>query len=280
MKNKAKYCGVSLAAFVALVLVANPSQAGVEDFESMSLGSVNGQLGWSATNPNMDQAVEDTGSGNQALRISNAYTASSFGDQIFTPHSGMVAGEGAAFNRFYGAFDFWSVTTAYQENLSVTVSPDNGSGARQSFIDIEDSLDGIDLLFYDYDFSTHAFVGTHIATDLARDSVYNLGFEILFVDGQDNDIVNIYLDNTLIHTGTSWEQYYVDVQPLAVPVTIDTLLFRQSGTADPGLQGGGYYFDNFQVTASVVPLPGAAALGFLGMGLIGVRRRFRKSAEN
>lgn len=38
--------------------------------------------------------------------------------------------------------------------------------------------------------------------------------------------------------------------------------------------------DNTQLETAVVPLPGAAALGFLGMGLIGVRRRFRKSAEN
>lgn len=279
MKKKVNVLAVACVFATACVLMSANSHAGItEDFEGMSLGSVNGQDGWSATNSNIDQEVADTGSGNQALRISNAYTSGSFGDQVFTPHSGMVAGEGAPFDRYYASFDFWSVTTAFQNGLSVTVSPDNGSGGRQSFIDIEDSAGGIDLLFYDYDDSIDGFVGTYVATDLGFDAIHNLAFEILFEDGEDNDVVNIYLDNNLIHTGRSWEQFYVNHQPGNVPVTVDTLLFRQSGTAAPGVTGGGYYFDNFEVTATVVPIPGAAALGLLGLGLVGVGRRFRKRA--
>ena len=29
-----------------------------------------------------------------------------------------------------------------------------------------------------------------------------------FVDGPSNDVVRVYIDGVLVHTGTSWENYY------------------------------------------------------------------------
>lgn len=272
---KKKYMILAVAA-VSLGVTEIASAAFVENFDSLSLGSINGQNGWSATGP-YDQAVANTGGGNQALRLSNALTSGSFGDQVFTAHSGEIAGEGAAFNRFYGDFDFWSVTGAAQAGLRLTISPDNGSGGRQSFIAIEDSGTGLDLQFFDYDTGIGDFSLTTVATNLSYTDIHNLAFEVLFEDGASNDTVNIYVDGSLAHTGTSWEDYYRDWQPANSPVSIDTLLFRMSGTAAPATLGNGYYIDNLSVGGSVVPVPAAAPLGLMGMALVGYMRR-RKAA--
>ncbi|MEZ4519230.1 MAG: hypothetical protein R3C44_21215 [Chloroflexota bacterium] len=44
------------------------------------------------------------------------------------------------------------------------------------------------------------------------------------VDGLANDVVNVYLDGVLVHTGTSWEDYFRDCEPPSSR-TADSLAF-------------------------------------------------------
>ena len=47
---------------------------------------------------------------------------------------------------FYGAWSFKSVTGAAQPGLSITVSADDGSGSRQTWVTMVDNgVDGIDV---------------------------------------------------------------------------------------------------------------------------------------
>jgi len=266
------------------------------DFESFTPGSsVNGQGGWRATNPGWDEEIVDL-CGNKVWRVSNETTSGSFGDQPFAPGSGQYAGETgsvheftgntATTNRFIASFDFWSVTGAAQPGLDVTVSPDDGQGSRQSFISIEDNGSGIDIDFFDTD-GNHAvtnpnggFQFTPIATGLSYTEVYNLVFDITFVDGNvtdldgtvhGNDILKIYLNGSLIHTGTTWESYWQTTTEGRIPPTqtaIDTLLFRLSTDNGFVSNGGGFYIDN----VNIIPSPGAMGLLSLG-GLVMMRRR-------
>lgn len=66
---------------------------------------------------------------------------------------------------------------------------------------------------------------------------------ITFVDGRANDIVEIYLNVCLIHTGTTWEAYYEKAaaeQISGVPIRLqatDSLLIRASETPAPATPG-------------------------------------------
>lgn len=254
-------------------VLAAPSASYSTDFESgFTTGiSIDGQEGWGASGP-FDQSVEMDGATNTAWRISNAMTAGSFDDMPFGPRpAGPVpapavdpvngtptafAGEsstGAASTRFFAQFDVKSATGAAQAGLSVTVSPDNGSGARQGFFDIEDNGSGLDIVTFDVDPNTGGFIGPiTIASGLPYDSYSTIAIEVLFRDGPDNDEVNYFLDGELIHTGPSWEAYYPAVQPTQHPfdVPVQTLIFPVRGTAAPGTSGGGLLIDNYSQEVS------------------------------
>ena len=68
-----------------------------------------------------------------------------------------------------------------------------------------------------------------------------------FVNGAANDVVRVYVDGTLVHTGTSWEDYFRDCEGNETR-TVDSLLFRSTGTAAPANAGKGFLIDNVSIS--------------------------------
>lgn len=247
-------------------------------FDTFTLGSVNGQGGWAVTGP-YDQAIVNNTYGYSAfgcktLRISDSVTSGSFGDQIFSPSNTDEAGETSAVNggfsggtrktHYEAQFDLASaIPGAMQSGLHLSVSPDRGDGARMSYLRFEDQASGIHVFFDDVTdagpLPTEAtFNEVDIAT-LDRTVPHTIKFTMDFVDGSANDVVGIYIDGVLVHTGTSWEDYYrYDPEQTGggnVVPTVDSLLFRESGTADAGNAGKGFLVDNFSELSSTPSVP-------------------------
>jgi hypothetical protein len=271
---------LALVAALAVTFVTVFADSWSTNFESFSPVSVNGQNGWSCTNPNFDQSVVANGYGyssfgGQSFRISDAYTSGTFGDQTFTRSLANEAGEADALNsdgttqysggvrqsHFEAKFDFASTTAALQPGMHVSVSPDRGDGARMSYLRFEDQADGIHVFFDDVTDPGHAvdgdsFSDTDIAT-LTR-APHTVKFMIDFVNGSDNDVVKIYIDGVLKITGTTWEDYYRydhESNPTLAnnSRTVDSLLIREAGGADPNRFGMGFLFDNFSLVSSNPP---------------------------
>lgn len=281
--------------------VAPPACSPTNTFDTFTNGSVNGQGGWVETNASYDQAVVPNiygyaSFGCKTLRISDAVTSGAF-DWIFTPSSANEAGEtAAATSTFSGGtrqthyeaqFDLASaVPGAQQPNMYLSVSPDRGDGARMSYLRFVDGTDGIDVFFDDASDAgpvgtTASFNETEIAGGLAtttaldRTVPHTITFAIDFVDGPANDIVNIYIDGALVHTGTTWEDYYrYDPEQAGsgnqVP-TVDSLILQtRTGSGpltNPGNAGKGFLVDNFSIstgptdtTPPVITLNGSATI--------------------
>ena len=113
---------------------------------SYHVGDINGQMGWTKTGPydvkvaanDHYPAAETYRFGEFALRLSDAVTSESFGDQTFTPGLAEPAGESPLKTRFSATFWIGTTKATEQPGLHMSVSPDNGSGARMSYLRFED----------------------------------------------------------------------------------------------------------------------------------------------
>ncbi len=265
-----------------LSLPATADTRGPITFEppTYALGSIDGQDGWVVTNPALDQAVvANAGSapasfGPQSWRFSNATTSGAFGDQPFSPSTVNEAGETSAQNAalsggsrqttFVATWDFASTSTTEQPGLSIGVSPDRGDGSRMSLVRLEDTPQGLRVVFFDYQRSLSpgcapnrdGFESTIVASALSRTTPHTVRLEMDFVDGAANDVVRVSVDGAAAHVGTSWEDYYRDCE-VTPTRTVDSLLFRASGTAVPAVLNGGFLFDDVTVSTDtpVVPPP-------------------------
>ena len=208
-------------------------------------------------------AASGYGFGTQALRLSNAVTSGSFGDQTFAPPLASPAGESTGQNHFEASFGIGTALATQQTGLTLSVSPDDGSGGRMSYLRFEDQADGVHVFFDDVTdpgpLGTTATFNEHDIATLGRGSAHTVRFSIDFVPSAGNDVVRIYLDGALKATGTTWENYYRYDPGQAgggnvVPVT-RTLLFRESGTAAPATSGNGFLVDNVAYASSNVTGP-------------------------
>jgi hypothetical protein len=288
------------ASFVLLAAVAGADTVGPITFETSQgyhVGDINGQPtpgslpigGWSKTGP-YDVAVVTTstypdaagyGFVAQALRISDAVTSGSFGDQTFSPGLADEAGESGAVNipalsgglrqPHFDASFLIGTTQADQQcvecptPLHMTVSPDRGDGARMSFLRFEDQANGVHVFFVDAidkgPVGTQATFRTSDIATLSRTSSHLIQFSIDFKDGAANDTVKIYIDSKLVKTGTTWEDYYrydPEQGPGNKVPTVDKLLFRESGNSthippydpNPSDAGNGFLLDRVILASS------------------------------
>ncbi|MFM7767368.1 MAG: DUF1565 domain-containing protein, partial [Bacteroidota bacterium] len=244
----------------------------------------------------------DANGNRQVFRMSNAITSSGYTSQVFSATSTQVAGEtnaalwnnrgtvgsspfnpiqyGAysANNTFYTKLKFRSATGAAQPGLALTLSPSaKQSAVRMGYIQIQDNgTTGFNLNFYET-LANGAFPSTPtvIASGLSYSALHTLEMGITFVDGVStvggqvygNDVVKVWLNGNLIHTGTTWESYYyttaaernaVATAPAPRLQAVNSMLFRVAGTAATATSGNGFYFEDFAISNTI---PSATLFG-------------------
>lgn len=306
--------GLAIAFSAYLGLATNVTKADIAtiNFESpsYSLGNIHNQDGWSKTG-SFDVEIESNiygipSFGSQVLRYSNAVTSGSFGDQTFSKSLANEAGEttaqssafsgGTRQGSFVAQFDIASALEVQQPGLFLSVSPDRGDGARMGYVGFDDQSDGIHVIFYDY--KDNAPVGSlatpangcaveddFALTDVATISrgAHTIKLTMDLNDGPDNDVVKLYVDGVLEHTGGSWEDYFrwctesgggiPNDSSADVSRTIDSLLFRAGGSAAPATIGNGYLIDNLTLTSGAIvtptPSPFAVPAQCVGNGTYG-----------
>ena len=269
---------VVLGAMVALGVagLARADVLGPINFETgYTAGDINNQNGWSKTG-GFDAAVANVsgfpaasgyGFGTKALRISDAVTSGSFGDQTFSPSLVDESGEtdadsggasgGTRQSHFEASFQIGTTQTAVQPGLHLNVSPDRGDGARMSYLRFDDLAD---------DRVHVSSTMSQIRARSARSPISTKGPSARSQtarhipsrspstarSGPGNDVVQVFLDGTLVATGGSWEDYYrYDPEQAGngnkVPTT-DDLIFAERGDPDSGNLHKGFLIDNIGLT--------------------------------
>ena len=275
-----------LAANASVVIHFEPMESGIWYVP----GTIHGQDDWSSTG-SFDHVVVLNAAAIpaysyptfelQSLRISNAVTSGSFGDQTFSKRSANYAGEtesncsiycqGTRQSHFEVEWDFAStISAAEQPGLAVSASPDRGDGARMSFVRFRDTPTGLAVDFNDVQGTTsdpdhcplltvnprsaNFTEATGVATGLNRAVPHTIKLTMDLLEGPSNDIVKVYVDGSLRHTGTSWEDYYrYDCEAAAHggnPPIVNRLLYRTAGAPVPANLGKGFVFDNLSLGTS------------------------------
>ncbi len=239
-----------------------------ETFENFNLGPIaDGENGWKYAGAS-DQEIVDVG-GDKMLRMSSDPTTGAFGGP-YSPALGDAAGEPqttADFSAQVVRFTFRAVDPD-GDNSRLEVDFGNAAGTdRNNFMAIE-SVDGSGLRIavadplLDGDWDTgngtvndfSAFTGNReLISGVDASQSHEIELRLTYVDGPNNDVIQVYLDGVLIGTTTTFENYRDALggehANNAEANQTDRVFFRNSagGAAPqdgPGGQNQGFYFDD------------------------------------
>lgn len=238
----------------------------VSDFEDFTIGSVDGQQGWTSAGM-MEQAVAAVARmeaafsvfGTQALRISNGVAENNFPNSVRSAPLSVPVAESSATplatdrnNTFDATFDFGTTSPNEQVGLQMSISPINDDDGRMTLVRLLDTADGIDVVVFEYDDTTDTFPPVTIVEDLSRAVPHNVRINLTTVEGASNDVLQVFVDDTLEYTGGSWEQFYRDIAS-TLPL-VERLQFQtRPGNENAANTGNGFYFDNFTITSTDTP---------------------------
>lgn len=244
----------------------------LEDFEAFTTGPItDGENDWKHSGGFKDQEIilATFGSGTKAFRMSSDPASGDFGGP-YSPALPVSAGESTtdAFADTQAiTFDFRAFVPNDSSRLEVDFGNANGTD-RNNFLVIENLAGGIRIAVADAlpdgnfdtgsginDFSFATGNRTLISgVDATAD--HQLTMVVTYVDGPDNDVVDIYLDGALIGTSTTFENYRDALggthEDNAAANTTSRLFFRGSaGSPNPVPTDGagtglnqGFVFDN------------------------------------
>jgi len=246
---------------VAQVSFCQQSFSQTDHFISGS--SINGQNGWSQLN-RFNESVDNIGVGAQGgqnvWRLSNTVVSGSFNDQPLSPQLAESTGESTV--RSAGGGDameavFWMrPVSASADGSSITISMSQTRGDRLSYFRIINDLDangGYQTKVIDYyDVHNTGLFRTFVpSTGMSRTAWTKVRVVMETPDGGTNDVFQIFLNDQLVGTHSTWEDYFTwSLGANSVTLDVDRLIFRVAGTAsgvDPSFvdaNAQGFYFDN------------------------------------
>jgi hypothetical protein len=208
---------MGMALVLSLSFAAAASADSVStDFESMAPGSVNTQENWKALGAlagggNYDEEVLASlnlpgGFGDQSLRMSSETADGAFEGWVYSKPVEQPASENQN-QGFEAEFQFKALEQVRGSHLSI--SPSDAHGHRMSYVRLENTLDGVQVFFVD---NPNTYVnnvqGSRWVATLNPSQTHTIKFVMSLVPGEDNDVVNIYVDGKLKACGNSWENYY------------------------------------------------------------------------
>ncbi len=238
-----------------------------QTFDNMPLGQItNGENGWTVltNDPNRPDAVVDVG-GNHEFQMSSDPASGDFAGP-YSPALSVSAGEADAGATYTGEsikFDFKAVNGT-PDGSRLEIDFGNPSvDDRNNFLVIESfPSTGIRIAVSEPTPDGQDFTGDEtdpapndwreLASNVDPTTSHTLEMRLDYVDGPNNDVIDVYLDGKLIGTTTTFENYHDGITPDHIAnATInqtDSVFFRPSANGSPqdgpGGQNQGFLIDN------------------------------------
>lgn len=250
-------------------------QSFVQSGHFVATASINGQDGWASSGGFDEQVMaigNDAQAGQNVWKLSNRIVSSSYGNQPLSPQLPVSVGESTV--RSAGGGDamevvFWlRPLSFFADGSAITLSLSPTTANRQTYLRIENNLDaqgGNLLRVIDYfDVATTNNYRTFVsATEISRTAWSKIRMVMETPDGSSNDVVQLFLNDQLIGTYSTWEDYHTwALGGNSAPLAVNRLLFRVSvapsgidpAFSDAGAQG--YAFDQLCYRAYNRAAPG------------------------